>query len=137
MENPQVFQHDRELGEGQEVKSELVVASSEPATFLEPADGTLDAVAFAIGLFVKAFSQRLGLIGFTWNDRFDAAAIEELADRFVAVSLVTGNWVGPADVAWPTHGVHYVVELRRFVRLARGELDGEHKALSVSNHVEL
>jgi hypothetical protein len=45
--------------------------------------------------------------------------------------------VRPADVAWPPHGVHYVVELRRFVRLARRESDGEHKALSVSNHVEL
>jgi hypothetical protein len=71
------------------------------------------------------------------DDRFDAAAGEELADRFVAVSLVAGNLVRPADVAWPPHGVHYVVELRRFVRLARRESDGEHKALSVSNHVEL
>ena len=95
-----------------------------------------DAAAFAIGFFVEAFSGRPGLIGFTWNDCFDTTAGEELADRFVAVSLVAGNLPGPADVAWPTHGVHHVVELGRFVRLARGEGDGEHKALSVSNHVE-
>ena len=117
-------------------KGQLVIASSQPATFFQPADGTLDAAAFAIGFFVEVLSGRPGLIGFTWDDCFDAAAGEELADRFVAVSLVAGNLPGPADVAWPPHGVHQVVELRGFVRLARGEGDGQHKALSVSNHVE-
>jgi hypothetical protein len=34
------------------------------------------------------------------------------------------------------HRVHHVVELRGFVRLARGDGDGEHKTLSVSHHVE-
>lgn len=71
-------QHDSELDEGEEVQSELLVACSESAALLEP-----------------------------------------------------------ADAAWPPHGVHHLAELRRFVRLARGERGPEDKAVAVSNQVEL
>jgi len=120
------------LGEGQEVESELIIACSEPSAFFEPTDGPLDAASFAVRSPIEPFAAQPGLIGFARDHRLDAAAREELADGLVAVPLVAGDFAGPADVAWTMH----VVELRGFVRLPRGDGDGEHKALSVSNHVE-
>lgn len=97
----------------------------------------LDAASFSIGAAIKAFAFRPGLVAAAWDDGLDSAAVQELPQRVVAVALVAGQLEWPADAARPPHGVHYLAELRGFVRLARGERGPEDKALAVSNQVEL
>lgn len=106
------------------------------AALLQPSDGLLDTGAFATGFLVKTLVLRGRLIAFPWNGRLDLARLEKAADRFAAVAFVGGEFVRPADLAGTANRVHHVVELRRFLRSAGRERDGEDEAVPVSNRVE-
>src|SRR5208283_234828 len=136
IKNPQIFQHKRELHEGNEVESQLLITCSQPAGLLQPAHGAFDPAPLPIGLLIKLLAGRWSLIALARNHRLNPATLKMVTDFVVTVAFVAGQLDRPAEATRPTHLVHQAYELRRFVRLSRREGDAKGKALSVSDQVE-
>lgn len=90
-----------------------------------------------MGAFVEAFAAWSWLIVAPRDDGFDATVAGKLTRRVVAVAFVAGELRGPSIAAVSQHAVHCMVELRRFVRLARRECGAVNKAVAVSNQAPL
>ena len=112
IKNSQVFQHESELREGNEVNCELFIACSQSSAFLERPHGALNTASFPVRLLIKSLSFWPRLIAPARNDGFNPVSIEILADGLIAITFIAGKLGRPADATWAGDAAHYCSELR-------------------------
>ena len=140
--DPEVALEDRELEHREVAERELLEASGDPATLLEPRDAPLDDVPESIGLAVEvpAPAATALLVGPLRDHGLNLAAMEPVADVAVAVAPVSDQALGApsssAAGARNPNRLHQRLEADRLVALARADVDRQRQAVAVRDEVK-
>lgn len=120
-----------------EVYCQLLESSIQTAALLEPADALLDDTTTPVELAIEALPSVVGMLVFAPRDHgLDRMPAQPIPDRGEAVALVAREGFGSGAPTNP-HPIHDFFELRALVDLSRRDVDGEGKAVAVSDQVEL
>ena len=121
----------------EEIHGQLLEASGDPATLLEPAVALFDGAAAAVGLAVEANPSVVWMLVAASRDHCpDGVSAQPLPDARRAVAFVPGERLG-ALAATDVNAVHDRFELRALVDLAGRDVRREGYSVTFSNQVEL
>ncbi len=126
-----------------EVDGQFLEARANASRFLHPSDALFDHCALPIRLSIKVHPAIMAgcFVLLVRNDRSDAAGSKPVPDAWNAVPFVGGQFLRTCSRTPQTlrdgDAVHRRLNLRRFVDLPGGDLNGQGSALAVSNQVEL
>ncbi len=126
-----------------EVNGQFFESRANASRFFHPSDALFDHSTLSIGLSVELEPTVVGrsFVVFVRDDWLDPAGSKPVPDTRNAVPFVGDQFLRACSrtpqALRDGDAVHHRLDLRRFVNLTSGHLDGQWSSAAVSNQVEL